>query len=130
MSRAHKFHNPKGIYFVSFATVEWMDVFSRSCYSETFLEAIKKFQAEKGLVLYAYVIMTNHVHLIFRAEHGNPGQLLGQLKESTSKKIRKQIEFNKRESRQAWMLRLMSAAGAQNSNVKYYQFWQQHNRPV
>jgi hypothetical protein len=27
MSRNYKFHNPKGVYFISFAVVEWLDVF-------------------------------------------------------------------------------------------------------
>ncbi|WP_417609987.1 hypothetical protein [Owenweeksia hongkongensis] len=26
MSRNYKFHNPDGVYFVSFAVVEWLDV--------------------------------------------------------------------------------------------------------
>ena len=26
MSRNYKFHNPEGLYFVSFAVVEWLDV--------------------------------------------------------------------------------------------------------
>ena len=33
MSRNYKFHNPEGLYFVSFAVVEWLDVFSRDSYS-------------------------------------------------------------------------------------------------
>ena len=28
MSRNYKFHNPEGLYFVSFATVFWVDVFA------------------------------------------------------------------------------------------------------
>ncbi len=30
MSRNYKFHNPVGVYFVSFAVVEWIDVFTRN----------------------------------------------------------------------------------------------------
>ncbi|MGV3597367.1 MAG: hypothetical protein ACO1PI_05815 [Bacteroidota bacterium] len=29
MSRAYKFHNTDGLYFVTFATVGWIDVFSQ-----------------------------------------------------------------------------------------------------
>ena len=28
MSRNYKFHNPEGLYFVSFAVVGWLDVYS------------------------------------------------------------------------------------------------------
>ena len=27
MSRSYKFHNPEGLYFISFAVVGWLDVF-------------------------------------------------------------------------------------------------------
>jgi hypothetical protein len=30
MSRNYKFHNPKGLYFVSFAVVNWLDTSSSS----------------------------------------------------------------------------------------------------
>jgi hypothetical protein len=30
MSRKYKFHNPEGLYFVSFAVVNWKDIFTRN----------------------------------------------------------------------------------------------------
>jgi len=32
MSRNYKFHNKSGLYFVSFATVYWLDIFTRQIY--------------------------------------------------------------------------------------------------
>ncbi len=34
------------------------------------------------------------------------------------------------ESRKEWILWMMKRAGIKNSNVKEYQFWQQHNNPI
>jgi len=36
MNRNYKFHNPEGVYFISFAVVGWLDVFTRifSCLIE------------------------------------------------------------------------------------------------
>ena len=34
MSRKYKFRNPNGLYFVSFATVHWIDVFTRTAYKD------------------------------------------------------------------------------------------------
>ncbi|PKP49063.1 MAG: transposase, partial [Bacteroidetes bacterium HGW-Bacteroidetes-12] len=34
MSRNYKFLNPEGLYFISFATVFWLDVFVREGYSD------------------------------------------------------------------------------------------------
>ena len=34
MSRNYRFHNPEGVCFVSFAVVEWIDVFTRNEYKD------------------------------------------------------------------------------------------------
>ena len=38
MSRNDKFHNPEGMYFVSFAVVKWIDVFTRNEYKNIIFE--------------------------------------------------------------------------------------------
>ena len=80
--------------------------------------------------IYAWCIMPSHIHLIFRAKENNPGDLLRDLKTFTSKKIQQLIVENPQESRKEWMLWMMNRAGTKNSNVKYSQFWQQHNKPI
>ncbi len=66
MSRKYKFHNPDGIYFISFATVNWIDVFVREQYFAIMAESIEFCQKQKGLVLFAYCILPSHVHLMFK----------------------------------------------------------------
>ncbi len=41
MSRNYKFHNPEGVYFVSFAVAEWLDVFTRNEYKDILPEIIE-----------------------------------------------------------------------------------------
>ena len=84
MSRKYKIHNPEGIYFVSFATVNWIDVFVREIYYETFVKSLEFCRKNKELELFAYCIMPSHVHLIFRAKNNNPGELLRDFKTYTS----------------------------------------------
>ena len=40
MSRKYKFHNESGAYFISFATVYWLDVFTRQIYFNVLEESI------------------------------------------------------------------------------------------
>ena len=80
--------------------------------------------------IYAWCIMPSHVHLIFRAEENNPGDLIRDLKTFSSKKIQGLIEENPQESRKEWMTWMMKRAGSKNSNVESRQFWQQHNKPI
>lgn len=131
MSRNYKFHNPEGVYFVSFAVVEWIDALTRSEYKDIVLESLRYCQQEKGMEVFAWCIMTNHMHLVFRSIKGQkPELLLGDFKRFTSNSIVKAIEENPRESRKEWLLEQFRKAGAKSSNVNKYQFWQHNNKPI
>ena len=130
MSRKYKFNNKEGLFFVSFATVYWLDVFTRDHYCWSFIESLNYCRKNKGMEIYAWCIMPSHVHLIFRAKDNNPGDLLRDLKTYTSKRMQRLIEENLQESRKEWMLWMMKRAGSKKSNIKGRQFWQQHNKPI
>ena len=131
MSRGYKFQNSAGLYFVSFATVGWIDVFTRAIYKDIVVESLKYCQKEKGLNLYAWIIMTNHIHLIAEARDGFLMQnIMRDLKKHTSKELIKAIINNQQESRKEWMLSIFKSAGEYNSNNKEYQFWRQDNNPI
>ena len=49
---AYKFHNPDGIYFVTFAVIEWIDVFTRKSHAQIIIESLKFSQQNKGLILH------------------------------------------------------------------------------
>ena len=131
MSRNYKFHNPEGIYFVSFAVVEWLDVFTRKEYKNIIVDSLNYCQKEKGMEIFAWCIMTNHVHLIFRSvKERRPELLIGDLKRFTSKAIVNAIQNNPGESRKEWLIEQFERAGNKSSNVKKYQFWRHDNKPI
>jgi REP element-mobilizing transposase RayT len=88
MSRNYKFHDKGGLYFVSFATVYWLDIFVRPLYSDIIVEALDFRRKNQGMEIYGWCIMPSHVHLIFGTKDMNTGLLLGKLKEHTPKKYR------------------------------------------
>jgi REP element-mobilizing transposase RayT len=51
-------------YFLTMTVVNWIDVFSRKNHRDILVNSLKYCQEKKGLYIFAYVIMTNHVHLI------------------------------------------------------------------
>ncbi|MFC4634425.1 hypothetical protein ACFO3O_10940 [Dokdonia ponticola] len=53
MSRNYKFHNPEGLYFVSFAVVNWLDVFTRNQYKDILIDSLSFCQKESSAVDYA-----------------------------------------------------------------------------
>jgi len=130
MSRNYKFNNKAGAYFVSFATVNWIDVFTRQIYFDILEKSIQYCRKEKGMELYAYCFMPSHVHLIFRSTTEDPSGLLRDFKKYTSKELLKAIETNPQESRREWLLWMFERAGKKSSNILKYQFWQHHNKPI
>ena len=53
MSRNYKFQNSEGLYFVSFAVVGWLDVFTRNEYKDLVLESLEFCQKNKGMKIHA-----------------------------------------------------------------------------
>lgn len=130
MSRNYKFHNKSGLYFVSFATVNWIDVFTRQIYFDVLADSVSYCRKEKDMELYAYCFMPSHVHFIFRSAKEQPSELLRDFKRHTSKKIIEAIETNPQESRKEWLLWMFERAGKKNATTSTYQFWQHHNKPI
>ncbi len=131
MSKNYKFYNPKGLYFVSFAEVNWLDVFTRNEYKDIVLDSLSYCQKEKGMEIIAWCIMTNHIHIIFRSIGGEkPELLLGDFKRFTSKAIVRSIKDNIKESRKEYLLEQFQRAAEKSSNVKNYQFWRHDNHPI
>ena len=130
MSRNYKFHDQEKPYFVSFATVYWIDVFTREEYKNLLVESINYCIKEKGLIVYAWVIMTSHVHMIIGTKGEDMQDILRDLKKFTSKAIINSIKENPVESRKEWLLWMFQRAGSKNGNNKTNQFWQQHNNPI
>ena len=131
MSRNYKFQNPEGWYFVSFATVFWLSVFTRRIYKDCVVRHLNFCIEEKGMVLGAWIIMSNHVHLIYRAKEGNPQRLLQSYKSATAKELIDLIKSNNQESKRERYNWLMELAAKRNKTTKNnIQFWQQHNKPI
>ena len=81
------------------------------------------------MVLYAWCIMSNHVHLILSAKNNNLSDLLRDFKKFTNKQIIAAIQNNAAESRKEWMLQIFKSEGERNSRNEGFQFWRQDNQP-
>ena len=57
------------------------------------------YESENCGNLYAYVIMTNHMHTIMQSREGDLSGLVRDFKKFTSKAILKEVNENKQESR-------------------------------
>ncbi|MBW6491200.1 MAG: transposase [Lentimicrobium sp.] len=124
MSRKYKFQNPEGIYFVSFAVQGWVDVFTNNDYINILVENLRYCQEQKGLELFAWIVMPNHVHFVIRAGGDILLQdILRDYKKFTSKAVTQAITDNIQESRKEWLLQ-------QFKTPKGFRFWRADNKPI
>jgi putative transposase len=119
----------KDIYFITTTIINWVDVFTRAQYKHIIVESLEYCQKEKGLVIYAWVLMSNHLHLIAGTQDTNINisDILRDFKKFTSKAIINDIQNNEQESRREWMLNLFAYAGKNDNKIKNYKFWQEGN---
>ncbi|MBD3615003.1 MAG: transposase [Gracilimonas sp.] len=124
-------HNHQQAHFITFAVVDWIDVFTRPAHKKIIVDSLKFCQKNKGLRIHGWCLMTNHLHLLVSAqEDANLSDILRDFKKYTAFSILKDLKSNPKESRKEWMLWMFKKAGSQNSNNKKYQFWRQDNRPM
>ena len=112
------------LYYCTLTVVDWLDVFTRPNYRLTLIDSLRYCQQHKGLELYAWCLMSNHLHLIARAAEGTTlSDILRDFKKFTSKAIVEQMQTEP-ESRREWLLDRFAFRAANDSKRKYYQFWQ------
>ncbi|MCF8427339.1 MAG: transposase [Bacteroidia bacterium] len=117
----------EGIYFLTSTVVDWVDVFTRPIYRYIIIDSLKHCINEKGLELYAWVIMSNHIHLVAASKKGfNLSSTIRDFKKYTSKQIINSISAEN-ESRKEWMMNRFEHAGRYDNKIKNYKFWQDGN---
>lgn len=130
MSSKYKVGEDALPHFITFSVVGWIDVFSRELYKEIMIDSLQYSRDHKGLGVHAWIIMTNHVHLIMSSETNKIENLVRDIKKFTSKKIIAAIEDSNSESRKEWLLNMFRYRGRNNPNNKEYQFWKQDYHPI
>lgn len=92
------------------------------------IDSLKHCQQQKGLVVYAYVVMTNHIHLIVQTnEPFLLKDVIRDFKKFTAKKILEKIKIEP-ESRRDWMLSVFALSAGKKH--KEFRFWQEGNHAI
>lgn len=83
----------------------WVDVLTGKEYRDVIIDNLKHCQENKGVVVYGWCIMSNHIHLIISAKATNVSDVLGDFKKFTGKKLISTIVAHSGESRREWMIK-------------------------
>jgi REP element-mobilizing transposase RayT len=117
-------------YYLTMTIIGWVDVFSRKEHRDIILDTFRYCIKNKGLAIYAYCIMTNHLHMIANCDE--PFQLkdtIRDFKKHTAKQLISLIK-NGNESRKEWMLKVFEEAGRSSTKNKDYKIWQSGNHAI
>lgn len=119
------------LYFITTTVVDWVDLFTRPKYKHIIVDSLAYCQENKGLKIYAWVLMNNHLHMIVSAgAETTVSDILRDFKKFTSKRILAELEVDSQESRREWMLDRYRFAAANDKKITNYRFWQDGYHPM
>ena len=127
MGYAYKITDQKGLYYVTCTVKDWIDIFTRNEYRLIITDSLNYCIKEKGLEVYAWVLMTNHLHAIVSSSKDDLSDIIRDFKKFTSTKVIEAIEQNGKESRSRWLLWLLKQKTETGEDKK--QLWQPGNHP-
>ena len=118
-------------YFLTLTVVGWTDIFTRKECKDIIIDSLKYCQTKKGLIVHAYVIMSNHIHLAVRSDEKANGisNIIRDFKKFTANRIIQWVLTSNGESRSEWLELNFKYHAKYNSNNSKYQVWKQNNRP-
>jgi len=88
-------------YFCTISVLDWVPVFIESRYADPVVESLRFCRAQKGLQLFAFVIMPNHLHLI--AAHDDLHATMRDFKRFTSRQVHDRLKSDGRSTTLAWL---------------------------
>ena len=104
--------------------IQWLPILGIKEIKEVIINSLSYLQNNKGLVIYAYIIMENHLHLIVQAN--GLQDIIAKFKSFTARQI---IDFLD-ETRHKEILKLLSFFKLLHKKDREYQLWQEGIHPV
>jgi REP element-mobilizing transposase RayT len=129
MSTSYQIKDQDALYFLTFQIVDWVDIFTRKIYKDIIIDSFKYSVEHKSLQIFAYVIMSNHVHLIAQSSNGCLSDCIRDIKKFTSKKIVQTI-LKTPESRREWMINRFKSKASQHNRNNFFQVWTHENHAI
>ncbi|HZY10660.1 MAG TPA: transposase [Bacteroidota bacterium] len=121
-SRYKIFENDQ-TYFLTDTIVDWIPLFTDPAIVEVLFDSLRFLQSENRLVLYAYVVMENHLHLI--TSSNDLRKEIGDFKSYTARKI---IDYLK-EKKSHHYLKKLKESKLKHKSDRTYQVWQEGSHP-
>ncbi len=123
MRSRYTFIESDGIYFLTATVVEWLPVFTAPDAFAIITDSLTFCRKHKGLRLYAYVILENHLHLLAGAP--DITRTIQSFKRHTSQALLQWAETKNR----IWLLNQFAYFKKKYKYTSSHQVWQEGNHP-
>jgi len=110
-------------YFITTTTIAWIPIFIRKPYLEVVVNSLSFSRRHKGLKIFAYVIMDNHIHLVVAGE-----RLSDIVKEFKSYTAREIVRLAREEDK-SWLLNQLQFHKHDHKTESHHQVWQEGFHP-
>jgi putative transposase len=130
MTAENYFIKDQNAVYYPFTIVDWVDVFTRNEYKIVIVDSLNYCIKNKGLELFAWCLMSNHLHLVCKStDESKISDIIRDFKKYTAKTILDKIKTEP-ESRRDWMLYRFEFAGKFDNRISKYRFWQNTNHSI
>ncbi len=131
MSQEQQFLNGQHTcYHLTFNVVDWTDIFIKPVFKQIIVESLNYFTAKKGLTVYGWCLMSNHLHLIAGAVKGNSLSVLASEFKKFTTRIIHQDMYAESEIRRKWILKKFKDASGPLRLSEKFRVWQTGINPV
>ncbi len=119
----YKIYQKEAPHFLTCTTVNWLPLFSQPEIVDILFASLKFLQDNKRLLIFSYIIMENHLHLI--ASSDDLSKEIGIFKSYTARQIIDYLKAKKADS----ILRDLSFYKLRHKTDRDYQVWQEDSHP-
>ncbi|MFW6127411.1 MAG: REP-associated tyrosine transposase [Thermodesulfobacteriota bacterium] len=114
-------HGPP--HFLTHTVVAWVPVFTRRPYFDLILQTLSFCRQNKGLKLFAWVVLDNHMHLLVSGDQ--VPKIMKEFKSFTAREVIRLAQ----EDRKDWLLTQFKVNKLRHKNQSAYQVWQEGHHP-
>lgn len=123
MGSRYKIHDENGIFFVTSTIVNWIPVFVNEAYFSIMINTMKHYQDKNDLIIYAYVFMPNHFHMII--SNDDISKIMQSAKKYSARKIIENLKIDCNDA----ILKAFREFKPEYKTTSIHQVWQESFHP-
>jgi len=123
MRSRYRVHEAHAVYFITSTVIAWFPVFTTATRCDILIQSLEYCRSQKGLKIYAWVILDNHLHAIVSAP--DLPRVIADFKRHTAQRLLDQLEAEKSD----WLLNQFSYFRAKHKMESKHQVWQEGAHP-